>query len=172
VARAVSIARRARAQAGLEPDALRIGAYLNIACHQDTSVACSLVRGSVAIFAHFSAMAGSTAAGFSGSDASVIAGLSTAYDEAQHGLGTAAHAAALDDAFVTRFAVAGPPADCIARLRQLVLLGLDRIVFVPGSRDTDPRLLASTNELFAREVMPALQERQPGVSPAAGRAGG
>ncbi len=167
VARAISIARRARAQAGLDPAGLRIGAYLNIACHQDTSVACGLVRGSVAVFARFSAMAGGAPPGFSGSDASVIAGLSASYDEARHGLSAAAHAAALDDAFVARFAVAGPPAECIARLRQLIGLGLDRIVFVPGSRDSDPELLASTNELFAWEVLPALQEPRPGVSPAA-----
>lgn len=55
-----------------------------------------------------------------------------------------------------RFAVAGPAVQCTARLRGLFELGLDRVVVVPGSRDTDPELLTYSNELFAREVLPQL----------------
>jgi 5,10-methylenetetrahydromethanopterin reductase len=39
-------------------------------------------------------------------------------------------------------------------------LGLDRVVVVAGSRDTDPELLAYGNELFGREVLPRLRGRQ------------
>jgi 5,10-methylenetetrahydromethanopterin reductase len=67
------------------------------------------------------------------------------------------HTGSLDDEFVDRFAVTGPAAQCAARLRGLFELGLDRVVVVPGSRDTDPELLAYSNELFAREVLPKLR---------------
>jgi 5,10-methylenetetrahydromethanopterin reductase len=46
---------------------------------------------------------------------------------------------------------------CIARLHDLVALGLDRVVVVPGSRDTDPVLLASSNDMFAEQVLLALR---------------
>jgi len=53
--------------------------------------------------------------------------------------------------------VLGPPQRCADRLRELVALGLDRIVVVPGSRDSDPALLDATNTSLAREVLPALR---------------
>jgi 5,10-methylenetetrahydromethanopterin reductase len=155
---AVDVARRARSAAGLDPRGLRMGAYLNIACHQDLATAASLVRGSTAVFARFSAMSGAAAGRFGRRDAAVVQQIGRSYDVARHGLSSSAHAGALDDSFVARFAVIGPPAQCIARLRPLIDLGLDRIVFVPGSRDSDPAVLASANELFAREVIPVLHD--------------
>ena len=46
---------------------------------------------------------------------------------------------------------------CAVRLRELMALGLDRIVVVPGSRDSDPALLDATNAALAREVLPGLR---------------
>ncbi len=58
VAWAAGLARQARAAAGLDPAGLRMGAYVNVACDPDLATACGLIRGSAAIFAHFSSMAG------------------------------------------------------------------------------------------------------------------
>ena len=158
---ALSVARRARAAAGLDPAGLRMGAYLNVGCDPNLSAACALVRGSTAIFAHFSSMPGASGHGFSPPDEATIRQVGTVYDETRHGLSHAAHTAVLDDPFVARFAVVGSPERCLARLRQLIALGLDRIVMVPGSRDADPARLARSNERFAREVLPALKETSP-----------
>lgn len=157
VAWAVGLARQARAAAGLDPAGLRMGAYLNVGCDPDLAGACGLVRGSTAIFAHFSSMTGASAYGFSPQDEATVRQVGAAYDEARHGLSHAAHTAVLDDTFVARFAVVGSPERCLARLRQLIALGLDRIVVVPGSRDADPARLSRSNERFAREVLPALR---------------
>ena len=175
VAWAAGVARQARAAAGLDPAGLRMGAYVNVACDPDLAVACGLIRGSAAIFAHFSSMAGSSttglgttgsgttgsgASGFSLQEAATVREVGTTYDEARHGLGHAAHTKMLDDAFLTRFAVVGSPEQCLDRLQQLIALGLDRIVVVPGSRDADPERLARSNVRFARHVLPALLEAQ------------
>jgi 5,10-methylenetetrahydromethanopterin reductase len=157
VAWGIEAARRARIAAGLDPAALRIGAYLNVGCHPDPAVARAMVRGSTAIFARFSAMSAAAGTALGRDDAAVIGRVGRRYDEARHGLSDAAQAGSLDDEFVDRFAVAGPAAHCAGRLRGLFELGLDRIVVVPGSRDTDPQLLAYGNELFAREVLPRLR---------------
>jgi 5,10-methylenetetrahydromethanopterin reductase len=153
-----------------------MGAYLNVACDPDAAAACDLVRGSAAIFAHFASMpgspamgssspgssaAGSSTTGFSPPDAVTVREVGAAYGETRHGLSHAAHAAGLDDSFLTRFAVVGSPDQCLARLRQLIALGLDRVVVVPGSRDADPARLARSNARFARDVLPALREPHP-----------
>jgi hypothetical protein len=42
------------------------------------------------------------------------------------------------------------------RLAELAACGLDRIIVVPCSVDTDPHTLFRSTELFAREVLPEL----------------
>jgi len=59
--------------------------------------------------------------------------------------------------FTDRFAVAGPTAHCQGRLHRLFELGPDRVVNVPGSRETDPELLTVGSELFAHQVLPQLR---------------
>jgi 5,10-methylenetetrahydromethanopterin reductase len=157
VAWGIEAARQARVAAGLDPAALRVGAYVNLGCHPDPAVARSLVRGSAAIFAHFSAMSAAAGTALDRDDAAVIEQVGRRYEQARHGLSDAAHTGSLDDDFVDRFAVAGPAAQCAARLRGLFELGLDRVVVVPGSRDSDPDLLTYSNELFAREALPELR---------------
>jgi 5,10-methylenetetrahydromethanopterin reductase len=157
IARAIELARAARSAAGLDPDQLRVGAYLNVGCHRDLPVARDLVRGSAAIFARFSALSAAASAGLGGHDGRVVADAGSDYDQSRHGLASASAAGVLDDAFLDRFAVLGPPQRCADRLRELVALGLDRVVVVPGSRDSDPALLDATNASLAQEVLPALR---------------
>ncbi len=157
IAWGIEAARQARIAVGLDPATLRVGAYVNVGCHPDAAVARALIRGSTAIFAHFSAMSAAAGTALRRDDAAVIGQVGRRYDEARHGLSDAAHAGTLDDEFVDRFAVAGPAAHCAARLLGLFGLGLDRVVVVPGSRDADPQLLTYSNELFAHEVLPQLR---------------
>ena len=152
VAWAVAEARRAVPE-GAPPASL--GAFVNVVVHPDVAVARDLVRGSAAIFAHF--VSEGPADVLSGADRTVVARLGTAYQEAQHGLRTASHSAVLPDEFLDRFTVVGPADHCAERLRELVDLGLDRIIMVPASRDADPELVTASNRLFAEEVLPRLR---------------
>lgn len=158
LAAAIAIGRQARQAAGLDPNALNVGAYINIACSQDPAQARDLVRGSAAIFAHFATMTTARSpAERSDLELSVLSKLGAAYNEAQHGLSAARHAAILDDTFLDHFAVVGTAQQCRTRLAQLVELGLDRIILVPGSRDSDPNLLEQSNRRIAAEVLPELR---------------
>jgi 5,10-methylenetetrahydromethanopterin reductase len=149
---AVAHARDAVRGTGAPPS---LGAFVNVAVHPDVAVARQLVRGSAAIFVHV--VAEGPLDVVPEDDRPVVAGVRAAFDEAAHGLTTAGSATSLPDAFLDRFTVAGPPEHCVARLRELIDLGLDRIVVVPGSRDADPDLLATSDELFATEVLPRLR---------------
>jgi 5,10-methylenetetrahydromethanopterin reductase len=148
---AVEEARRAAASG----EGVSLGAFVNFAVHSDIAVARNLVRGSVAIFAHF--VSEGQLDVLSEEDRKVVQRLGAAYEERSHGLSTAEHATLLPDDFVDRFAVVGSAEQCIERLRGLLQLGLERLVMVPGSRDADPVLVAESNARFASEVLPALR---------------
>ena len=152
-------ARVARAAAGLDPDALRFGAYVNVAPHPDVSVARELVRGGVGTFAHFSGMRGSSADGTKPEDRAVFEGIHARYEREKHTLGRARHAAALDDAFLDRFAVVGPTRLCVARLRELVEAGATKLIVTGASFDADREEAARSRTLFEREVLPELKGR-------------
>lgn len=132
-----------------------LGAFVNFAVHPDIAMARDLIRGSAAIFAHF--VSEGPTDQLSAPDREVIGRLGSAYEEASHGLASAKHATVLPDEFLDRFAVVGPPDQCIERLRTLMDLGLDRLIMVPASRDADPQLVTESNERFASQVLPKLR---------------
>jgi 5,10-methylenetetrahydromethanopterin reductase len=150
---AVGEARRATPEG---EDALSLGAFVHFAVNTDAAVARDMVRGSAAIFAHY-ASEGSLGV-LLAEDREVVERVGEAYDERTHGLSDAGHAELLPDDFLDRFAVVGDAQTCTRRLRELLALGLERIVMVPGSRDADPALVAESNERFASEVLPALRD--------------
>lgn len=155
VATAIATARRAREEAGQDPDALSLGAYVNVVVHDDVERARSLVRGGLASFAHFTGMRGAPNEELA--DAETFRRLGASYELASHGKAATAHADALPDDFVDRFGVIGPPAHCAPRLQELVDLGLDRLVVIGGSRDADPGELLAANRRLMDEVAPAVR---------------
>lgn len=156
VAWAVEEIRSAERDAGRPAGEVGIGAYVNVGCHPDRDVARGLIAGIVAAFAHFSAMPGSTGAGLREDDRAVVAEVGARYDSNVHLQNSADHTGALDAGFVDRFAVVGPPEECIARLQELAALGIDRFVITGPAFGADPGDARLANRLFATEVLPAL----------------
>ncbi len=134
---------------------LSLGAYLNVAVDPDRAVARDLVRGSTAIFARF-ATEGAPADGLSQVTREGIEQVAADYDEAHHGRAKTAHAQALGDDFIDRFAVVGDAAEVTERLREIESLGIERAIVVPGSLDADPGAMEAADERFAAEVVGSL----------------
>ena len=153
----IAKARAARSAAGLDPDAIEFGAYVNVAPHQDVAVARELAPGGVGTFAHFSGMAGSSADGVAPEDRAVFERIHAHYDRPNHTLGRSRHAAELDAAFLDRFAVLGPTRSCVDRLRALVDTGLSKLVLTSASFDADREQAQVSRALLEREVLPALR---------------
>jgi 5,10-methylenetetrahydromethanopterin reductase len=63
----------------------------------------------------------------------------------------------LDDDFVDRFAIAGPPEHCIERLRELEALGMERIVISGPTAGADADAARAAMGLMDTEVLPALR---------------
>ena len=146
---AVETARAAR------PGGATLGAFINVAVHDDRAVARDLVRGSAATFARF-ATEGAPPDGLSDVTRHGIEELASDYDKERHGEARAQYARRLEDDFIDRFTVAGSPDYVAGRLQALSQLGLERVIVVPGSLDADPGLMERSHELFAAQVLPAV----------------
>jgi 5,10-methylenetetrahydromethanopterin reductase len=145
----VAIAREAAAAP------LTLGAYVNVAVDSDRRRARDLVRGSVATFARFS----SAPTVLDGLPEVTRRGVETAagrYEQDRHGQASAGSARRLDDAFVDRFAVAGPAGYVGERLAQIQDCGIERLIVVPGSLDADPVAVDHSNQRLSLEVLPEL----------------
>ena len=155
---AINCARQARKQAGLDPSALRLGAFVPVFVHPDAAYARRLIRGSIAPLARFSAMAPSASEGIaSEEDRAIVKEIGRVYDMAGHGHAEASHINVITDSFVDRWAVAGPSEYCINRLAELAGTGLDSIVIGLSTRGMNNTEVGEAWTRFAHEVMPALR---------------
>jgi 5,10-methylenetetrahydromethanopterin reductase len=153
VAWAVDTAQQARR----EGTGLSLGAYLVVAAHPNQTTARELASGPLAAYAHFSGMPGGPAPLLTAEDRAVVQAVAGDYDLSGHGKRTARHIEHLDDRFIDRFGVVGTPAQCVARLRMLVDLGLDRLMLVEGRDPSQPEEQGKAHRCLVEEVLPALR---------------
>ena len=150
-------ARHARKQAGLDPSTLKLGAFLNVVVHPDFVRARVMARGTVGTIAHFSGMSRGSSEGMRPDDRAVAQKIGENYDMSRHARGDAGHAQFIDDAFVDRFAIAGPPVHCLKLFEAILKLGLDHLIIVGPGADVAPSDQTQHLGFFAKEVLPVLK---------------
>lgn len=153
----IELARKTRKDAGLDPDGVAFGAYVNLGCHGDIAAARSLVRGGLTTFARFSVMHGKANGPVSARDRALLEALGSNYDMRAHTRGDSRQAGVLTDDFIDRFAIVGPPDRCIERLKSLEKLGLDKVALSGGTRGADSQAIASGRELVTKHVLPGMR---------------
>ena len=153
----IALAKKARKDAGLDPDAIAFGAYVNLGCHTDIGAARGLVRGGLTTFARFSVMHGKANGPVSAKDRQQLETLVTNYDMKAHTRGDSRQAGTLTDDFVDRFAIVGTPDRCIERLRALKALGLDKVAISGGMRGASAEDAAVSKRLVAEQVLPGMR---------------
>jgi 5,10-methylenetetrahydromethanopterin reductase len=153
----IELARQTRKEAGLDPDGIAFGAYVNLGCHSDMEAARSLVRGGLTTFARFSVMHGKANGPVSSGDRAVLEALRSNYDMRAHTRGDSRQAGTLTDDFVNRFAIVGPPEHCVERLRSLEALGLDKVAISGAARGAKAGDVAVGRKLIAEELLPAMR---------------
>ena len=142
-------AKAARREAGLDPDGIRYGAYLNIVCHPQVEVARDLIT-FLDTFVRFSVMHGQTYGPVSEQAQKVLADTHRGFNMRDHSASVMPPAE-----FVDQFAIVGPPDTCIGRIQDVIGLGIDRIVVLGptvGEPEGERKLCA---DLMAKEVLPA-----------------
>jgi hypothetical protein len=90
-------------------------------------------------------------------DRAVAQKVGESYDMSRYTRSDAGHAQFIDDSFLDRFAIAGPPAHCVKRFEEILKLSLDHLVIVGPGGDVAPSDEMQTVVLFATEVLPVLK---------------
>ncbi|GAA1671657.1 TIGR03842 family LLM class F420-dependent oxidoreductase [Fodinicola feengrottensis] len=154
----VELVQRTREAAGRTRTPFAIAATVAVACLPDPSAARDLIRGTTASFARFSAMHGEVTADAPTEHREALATLGRDYDMNQHGWTAAPHTTALSDQFIDRFSVAGSTTTVIARLADILATGIQRLIVLPRSLDSDSDLAERSVAALSAEVLPALRE--------------
>jgi len=153
----ISVARQAAAADGRDPDSLRFGAYVNLACHPDRQEARNLVRGGLTTFARFSVMHGKISGPVDDSQTRVLNALHDSYDMNKHTRGDSRQAEMLTPEFIDRYAVVGTAGEVLEKLSVLKTMGIDKLaVSGPTVAAKAPVAQAAIDHLN-REVMPNLR---------------
>ena len=138
--------------------ATRLATFVNVVAHPDVATARRLAAGGLTTFARFSAMDGKVRAPIDEQSRHTLENVHRAYDMERHTRAGSPQAGQLTDEFVDRFGIVGPPAHCIARLRELAALGIGRFIVVGPSIDADRGAGMLARQLFVDEVLPAVRE--------------
>jgi len=150
----IETARLARAAAGLDPDTLDYGAYVNVVCHPDRALARALARGGLSTFARFSVMHGDVVGPADEEQRRVFQQLHDSYDMRSHTRADSEQARTLTDDFVDAYAVVGPAGHCLDRLAELSELGLTKLVAIGAGLGTDSDAATEAHHRFVTEVLP------------------
>lgn len=153
----IDVARAARREAGGADDDLAFGAYVNLVCHRDRATARQLVRGGLTTFARFSVMHGTVSGPVDDATRTVLDKLHDRYDMRAHTRADSVQATLMDDRFVDRFAIAGPPDYCLERLAELESLGIDKVIVSGPTAGTDREAAREAMDLLDEAVVPRLR---------------
>ena len=157
VAWAIETARQARRDAGLDPAALVLGAYVPVLVHPERETARRMIAGGVASFARFSVMHGQVAGPASESQQTTLRGVHDAYDMHHHFTFGSPQSQGLTDEVIDAFGIAGPVGYCQERLAALVDAGLTKLFLMAGSGGLDRDEGAAARRRLVDEVLPALR---------------
>ena len=134
-----------------------VGSFVNVVAHPDVAVARELASGGVATFARFSVMHGAVSGTADPDERDTLAAVHDAYDMTRHTQVGSPQAGTLSAEFIDRFGIVGTPETCVRRLRELLDLGLDKLIVTGPTLGADPGEARAALERFANEVLPALR---------------
>ncbi|MEM7019706.1 MAG: LLM class flavin-dependent oxidoreductase [Pseudomonadota bacterium] len=150
----IETARGAAVAAGRDPDTLKFGAYINMACHNNIETARKLVRGGLTTFARFSVMHGDISGPVDAGQTAVLEQLHDSYNMKQHTRNDSQQAETLTPEFIDRFGIVGDPAACINRLEQLRDLGMERLAISGPTMTARSAVANEAATLLTEKVLP------------------
>ncbi|BDX32291.1 LLM class F420-dependent oxidoreductase [Mycobacterium antarcticum] len=154
VRRSMQAIRQVRHDAGLESEDFDVGAFVVVGAGTDRRAIEEIVRGNASVSAHFQR---NVVSSMPAAEAAAVEEVTNRYDYYHHGLEHAEQSESLTADFLSQFCIVGTPDYCAERLRGLIDIGLSHVVIVGGSRDIDPATRERSDQLIAREVLPAVK---------------
>lgn len=153
---AMNVAREARIAAGLDPDALKFGAWLNIVVHDDISIARRLAAGGVSLFARFAVMHGKSTGPQTNATETIMQNLYKDVDMNDHTSSQSRQALALPNEFIEHFGVVGSTATCVAKIQMIEALGIDKVAAVGMANSLNSADVERADAMFLNELVPAI----------------
>lgn len=154
----VETAKAARRAAGMDPDAIEFGAYINCVCHTDVAAARDLVKGGLTTFARFSVMHGKTVGPVSDAMAEAMHNVRNAYDMRKHTEADSAQAATMTPEFIDAYAIVGPPDHCIQRFQAIADVGIAKVAMSGNLRGASTDAGHAAKALMETEVLKVIQQ--------------
>ena len=154
---AIATADDARVVAGQPAGSGVYGAYVNVVVNDDPEVARRLGEGGLSLFGRFQAMYGHTVGPATAEARQATEAIHDAYDMTRHSRSGSPQTGKITSEFAGQFGVFGNAEYCIQRLREVVALGIQRLVIVGPGRDVDPGAASTAEARFVEEVLPALK---------------
>ena len=168
----IDLARTTSEQVGRDFSTLGLGCYVQVAVSEngDRTQAREAIRALAMTFARFSAYEGKPLSDVPEADRAQIERAAAALDGKFRStsinfapkpggppgeLEFFRDSGGVDDEFIDRFAIVGPPDHCAERLQELIDLGLERIYI--GTRFMGTDVLETNTRRVAREVLPLLR---------------
>ncbi len=124
----IEVARDARREAGLDPDAIQFGAYVACGCHPKIDTARDLVRGGLSEQTRFGVMHGKTSGQLTDSQKEVMHKLRDSYNMNLHTRDESEQANILKPEFIDAYAIIGMPDQVSERILELEKLGIDKLI--------------------------------------------
>ena len=157
IAWGIEVAKSARASAGLDPEGIAFGVFVNCVCHPRIETARELVKAGLTTFARFSILHGKVTGPASSQTQEALKTLHSVYDMTMHTRSGSRQAETLTTEFIDRFSIVGTPERCIERLQGLASLGLDKLFLATNFTIMQTEEGRDAIALAAKEVLPALQ---------------
>ena len=158
IAWGIDLAKQARRDAGLDPEGIAFGAYINCVPGKDLDQTRDLARGGLATFARFSVMHAKPNGPMSPEAAQALQGLYDTYDMNKHTHDDSRQASGLPTDFIDHFGVIGTPEKCIEKLRSLIAIGLDKLFFGVMFRLVQTQEGRTAKALMEKEILPELRQ--------------
>jgi 5,10-methylenetetrahydromethanopterin reductase len=152
----LQIARSGRRDAGVDWASFSTAALLNVVPHPDREVARRLVAGPVASMGRWSVMQSRGAAVADERTRAELLAARAAYDMTHHMESGTSHAAAVSPELIDRLGIAGPPEECVERIRAVRDLGFNRLVISGQLLGGDPAR-DLVRRLLVDEVLPNIR---------------
>jgi len=153
---AMSVARDARAAAGLDPATLSFSAIVPTGVANDMGRARRSVSNMIASSARFSVINNALVGPATPAQRKVYEAIATSYDMNQHG-GSGEQVNVLTDEFIDSFAIVGSPSACVDRILQLTEIGIDALMLAPPQGDADPDDIRDGYRLLINDVIPKVR---------------
>jgi 5,10-methylenetetrahydromethanopterin reductase len=126
----IDLVRSTRANAGLNPNGIPVGAWVNVVAHPDVDIARQLASGWTSVFARFAIMHGKPTGPQTDESIKSLEHLYNDFDLRDQTSSSSAQAQGMSQDFIDTYAIVGTADTCLERLRQISDLGIHKVIAV------------------------------------------